>query len=114
MSVGAALLVAVGGGVGAALRFAAGHALDRGFPTGTLLVNTVGSFLLGVLVGVGAGEGAMALVGIGFCGGLTTYSTFAVGVLRRGPRGGSAYAAATVAAALLACSLGWLLGGAVA
>lgn len=114
MSVGAALLVALGGGVGAALRFTAGHVLDRRFPTGTLLANTVGSFVLGILVGVGAGSGTAALLGAGFCGGLTTYSAFAVAVVLRGPRGGAAYAAATVAVALAACSLGWLLGDVLA
>ncbi len=110
MSPGEALLVAIGGGAGAALRFTAGHMLDRGFPTGTLLVNTVGSFLLGLLVGADAGAGPVALLGTGFCGGLTTYSAFALAVVARGPRRGAAYAAATVAAALLACTLGWLLG----
>ncbi len=113
MSPAEALLVALGGGAGAALRFTAGHALDRRFPTGTLLVNAVGSALLGLLVGAGAGGGVAALLGAGFCGGLTTYSAFAVGVVGRGPRGGSAYAAATVATALLAVTAGYALGAAL-
>lgn len=114
MNVPDLLLVAMGGGTGAAVRFAAGHALDRGFPAGTLLVNTVGSLLLGVLVGAGVGGGAAALLGTGFCGGLTTYSAFAVVTVARGPRGGTAYAAATLAGALVAVTLGYALGAALA
>ncbi len=113
MSPGDALLVALGGGAGASLRFAAGHALDRGFPLGTLLANGLGSLVLGVLVGAGAGAGVAALLGTGFCGGLTTYSAVAVVVVARGRRGGAGYAAVTLAAALAACSVGWLIGSAL-
>ena len=72
------LLVALGASLGSCLRYLAGHYLDHVFPRGTLLVNLVGSFLLGVLAGLALDGNAMALLGTGFCGGLTTFSAFAV------------------------------------
>jgi len=104
------LLVALGAAVGAPLRLLAGHWLDHGFPWGTLVVNVVGSFLLGVLTAQGLDDGAIALLGTGFCGGFTTYSAFAVKTHERGPAGGTAYAVVTLLLALPACALGYLLG----
>lgn len=56
------------------------------FPWGTLAVNVAGSALLGFLVGAQAHLGmppsVMALAGIGFCGGLTTFSTLGYETLR--------------------------------
>ncbi|WP_353952318.1 CrcB family protein [Knoellia sp. S7-12] len=77
------LLVAVGAAVGAPLRYAVTQLLrDRGATThaGTLAVNVVGSLVLGLLVGGGVEGEALALVGIGFCGALTTMSTLALEV----------------------------------
>ena len=72
------LLVAAGAALGAALRFWVAHHLDDRTPWGTLVVNVAGSFVLGLLVGGGPSPHAVALLGTGFCGGLTTYSAFAV------------------------------------
>ena len=72
------LLVALGAAVGAVTRFWVGHHLDGRTPWGNLLVNVAGSFVLGLVVGSGASSDALALLGTGFCGGLTTYSAFAV------------------------------------
>jgi CrcB protein len=105
-----ALLVVVGGGIGAALRFLAAHHLDGRMPWGTLGVNVVGSFLLGLWSGLSLDGNTMALLGLGFCGGFTTYSAFAVQTHARGPVRGAAYAAATIVAALVACGLGFGLG----
>ena len=104
------LLVAAGAAVGAPLRLLAGHWLDHGFPWGTLVVNVAGSFLLGILSALSLGDQAYALLGTGFCGGFTTYSAFAVQTHRLPPARGGAYAAATVAAALAACAVGFWLG----
>lgn len=106
----AALLVALGAAVGAPLRFVAAEWLDRRAPLGTLLVNVVGSLLLGLFVAWSLEPNAAALLGTGFCGGLTTYSAFAVQTHRLGPRAGTTYAVVTVVAALGACALGYYLG----
>lgn len=89
---GELVAVAVGGAAGAVCRHAVGllarACLPPTFPYGTLLVNTGGSLVLGVLVGI-AGTAAnlppllFALVGVGFCGAFTTFSTFAVETLAR-------------------------------
>ena len=104
-----ALLVALGAGLGAPLRYVAGHWLDRRLPWGTLLVNLFGSAMLGALVGAAVGGNWLALLGTGFCGGLTTYSTFAVQAVQGGPRRGSAYVVMTVTGCLAAATLGHLV-----
>ncbi|GAA3876477.1 fluoride efflux transporter CrcB [Saccharothrix violaceirubra] len=68
------LLVFAGAAVGTPVRYLVGRLLNRRFPAGTLAVNVVGSFLLGCLTAVPPAW--YALLGTGFCGGLTTYSTF--------------------------------------
>jgi fluoride exporter len=79
-----ALLVVVGAAVGAPLRYLVDRAVqarhDSLFPWGTFAVNVVGSLILGILAS-GATAYAVsgdvtALLGTGFCGALTTYSTF--------------------------------------
>ena len=104
------VLVAVGAAVGAPLRYVAGHLLDGRFHHGTILVNWVGSLLLGLFSGLGLTGHAMALLGTGFCGGLTTYSSFAVQAHDRGRADGSVIVVATVIPALLLCGLGFALG----
>ena len=79
------LLVFVGGGIGSMLRFVVGKYLnnsDNGIPYGTFLVNIVGSLLIGILLGLAAKnntitENHMLFLATGFCGGFTTFSTFA-------------------------------------
>jgi CrcB protein len=62
-------------------------ARNRGaFPWGTFLINVTGAFILGLLVGMGAHHGlskqALAVLGTGFCGAYTTFSTFSVETVR--------------------------------
>jgi CrcB protein len=104
------LLVAAGAAVGAPLRYLAGHLLDRRTHWGTLLVNVVGSLLLGLCTALGAHGATYALVGTGFCGALTTYSALAVQSVNRGGLAGTAYAVGTVAVCLLAAWVGLQLG----
>ncbi|MGH3858351.1 fluoride efflux transporter CrcB [Actinokineospora sp.] len=79
-----ALLVVLGAAVGAPLRYLTDQALRRRFgdrfPWGTLTVNVVGSAILGALTGTSTA--VHALLGIGFCGALTTYSTFGYETVR--------------------------------
>jgi CrcB protein len=73
-------LTLVGAGVGAALRYVIGgwvsHRMGPAFPWGTLVVNTIGCFGLGVLEGAAPGDKALLLVlGSGVLAGFTTFST---------------------------------------
>ena len=104
------VLVALGAALGAPLRYAVGHLLDGRLPWGTVLVNVVGSFLLGLFSGMALSADALAFVGVGFCGALTTYSAFAVQTHDRGPRLGTLNVLLTVPVALAACAVGFMLG----
>jgi CrcB protein len=82
-TLGLALVVALAGGAGAVLRALLIHHVgvrrDDPLPAGTMLVNASGSLLLGVLTGLslyhGLGPHLLAVVGVGLCGGYTTWST---------------------------------------
>ncbi|NUR08589.1 MAG: hypothetical protein HOQ45_16490 [Nocardioidaceae bacterium] len=104
------LLVLVGAAVGAPLRYVIAHLLDDRIPSGTILVNWVGSFLLGWFTALGLGDHALALLGVGFCGAFTTYSSFAVQTHDRGLRFGTATVLLTVPPALFLCAAGFALG----
>ena len=75
-----ALLVAIGAALGAPCRYLVMHVLRtrlRSTPTaGTITVNVVGSFVLGAAVAAGLHGSVLGLVGTGFCGALTTFSTW--------------------------------------
>ncbi|WP_342045791.1 fluoride efflux transporter CrcB [Bacillus sp. OTU530] len=75
-----ALLVAIGGFFGAISRFGISNwfktRYPSSFPIGTLLINLLGSFLLGYIIGKGIDESWQLLFGTGFMGAFTTFSTF--------------------------------------
>ncbi len=104
-----ALLVVAGASIGAPLRYIAGHHLDDRLPWGTLLVNVLGSFLLGLFAGLTLSGHQMAFLGTGFCGAFTTYSALAVKSVELGRATGTAYAVGTVLLALGAAQLGFVL-----
>jgi CrcB protein len=116
------LLVVIGGALGAPLRYLTDLAIqsrhDSLFPWGTFAVNVVGSFVLGLTVAtVSAADGPswlVALVGTGFCGALTTFSTFGFETVRLVEDGAWRAAGmnvlASVTVALAACAAGWGLG----
>ncbi|MET8147238.1 fluoride efflux transporter CrcB [Actinoplanes sp. NPDC049668] len=116
------LLVALGAAVGAPLRYLTDRAVQSrfgsAFPWGTFAVNVTGSLLLGLLVGLPAAPWLASLLGTGFCGALTTYSTFSYEVLHLGRAGGRlpavAYAIGSVLAGLAAAGTGLLVAAAIA
>ena len=104
------LLVALGAAAGAPLRYLIGHGLDGRFPTGLLIVNTLGSGLRGGCAALSLGAAAWALLATGFCGVFTSFSAFALHTVERPVRLATAYVVATTVLALGACAAGWALG----
>jgi len=116
-----AVLVALAGGLGAVTRFLVDARVARanrsGLPLGTVVVNVTGSFLLGLLTGwlvTGPAGPTGAILGTGFLGGYTTFSTAAVEAARlvRAGRGWGAlgHAGGMLVAGLAAAALGmWLV-----
>jgi CrcB protein len=113
------LLVALGGALGSLARFGVGSVSARllglGFPWGTLLVNVVGGFAMGLLVArVGPQqEGLRLLLGVGFLGGFTTFSAFSLETVRlieQAPSQAFMYAGASLLLSVGACWAGLLLG----
>ncbi len=92
MTVPVLMVIGLIGGGGAVCRFlldgAVSRRAGRAFPFGTLAVNLTGAFLLGLLVGVAPGGGdAGRLLGTGFLGAYTTFSTWALESHRLGEDG---------------------------
>ena len=104
------LLVAVGAAFGAPMRYL----IDRGvqarhdslFPWGTFAANMTGSLILGLIVGgtlAAAVPGSvLALVGTGFCGALTTYSTLSFETVRLLEQRATFYALLNAGASVIA------------
>jgi fluoride exporter len=117
----AAILVFIGAGIGGVLRYGAVTLATRligfGFPWGTLAVNIVGSFLMGLLaewlahrIGAAWHEPARLFLATGVLGGFTTFSAFsldAVSLWQRGDLGLAAgYVSASVLLSILALGAG--------
>ncbi|WP_299387740.1 fluoride efflux transporter CrcB [uncultured Lacinutrix sp.] len=79
------LLVFVGGGLGSVLRYLLGKYLnnaENGIPYGTFAANILGSLLIGIILGLALKNNTLSqnhtlLLATGFCGGFTTFSSFA-------------------------------------
>jgi len=112
------LLVIAGAAVGAPLRYLSDRAIqsrhDSVFPWGTFAVNVIGSLILGLVTGAVSAGGASPQVqlalGTGFCGALTTYSTFSYETLRLLEGDARFLAAANVAASIVAGLVAAFLG----
>ena len=74
-------LVGLGGALGATLRYIVGEWVSDEFPWGTMMVNLLGSFILGVLVTMSLSEEIVLLVGTGVMGAFTTMSAYSVDLI---------------------------------
>ncbi|WP_431964063.1 fluoride efflux transporter CrcB [Actinacidiphila sp. bgisy160] len=116
------LLVIAGAMVGAPMRYLTDRAVqarhDTVFPWGTFTVNVVGCVVLGLLSGAvtygAASHSVQLLIGTGFCGALTTYSTFSYETLRLAETGARFFAVANVVASVVAGMGAAFTGAAVA
>lgn len=111
------LALAGAAALGAATRYTADVLISSRFgarlPWGTLLVNLIGCVLLGLLTGAGLhhglGAGPRRILGTGFCGALTTFSTFSVETLQLAGNGRYGYLTLSVGGGLLGAAAAlWL------
>ena len=119
-----AVMIALGAMVGAPARYVTDRTVQRGhdtqFPWGTLTVNVSASLMIGVLVGLGGHVSPQlsALIGTGFCGALSTFSTFSYETMRLVEDRLRFYAVANIAISLVAglgaAALGWSIGASIA
>ena len=113
-----ALLVFAGGGLGALLRFGVSRAAVAAFPAGTMIVNVVGSLIMGLLTGwfaahPGIGQSTRLFLTTGLLGGFTTFSAFSMDALTLYQRGqvglAIGYVAASVLLSLAAIAIGFAI-----
>ncbi|MEL6689900.1 MAG: CrcB family protein [Pseudomonadota bacterium] len=113
--VGNLVYIALGGALGSVARALVGMAVA--FPGGTLTVNVLGSFLIGVAFAAGFAERSTlhAFVMLGFLGGFTTFSTFSLDVLKlvQAGQGQAAfgYVLVSVLFSIGACAFGFFVAG---
>ncbi len=114
------LLVALGGAAGSVARYLLSKAIQdtaaTAFPWGTMAVNVAGCLLIGLLYGLASGDGTRLgadlklMLTVGFCGGFTTFSTFANESLTLAKTGdallSAAYIGSSVALGMLAVMAG--------
>jgi len=74
------VFIAIGGASGSLVRYSLGKFISEksntAFPIGTFIINITGAILLGILTSIGASHNARMLLGDGFLGAYTTFSTF--------------------------------------
>ena len=119
MSIHIILAVAAGGALGAVgrflLTFGAGHFFGHGFPFGTVIVNVLGSFVLGMLIESSTSAWSLsaevrAFLVVGFLGAFTTFSTFSLDAVTLWTRGDFALAGLYTVGSVLFAILGFLAG----
>ena len=114
--------VALFGALGAVARFRVDAAVSArvggDFPAGIFVVNLTGAFALGILLGAAVPDRTAFLLGTGFMGGYTTFSTWMVESERLGENGELVLLLANLGLSMLlglgAAALGWQLGEAIA
>ncbi|MGA2951793.1 MAG: fluoride efflux transporter CrcB [Caulobacteraceae bacterium] len=125
MSLSTYLWVALGGALGSVARYAcsslAAAWFGETFPFGTLIINVVGSFVIGFFAAVTGPDGRLLVAGdmrqfvmVGICGGYTTFSSFSYQTLTLAQGGEFVRAGANIVGSvvfcLLAVWLGWVAG----
>lgn len=111
------LLASLAGSAGAVCRYLVSGWVQRsstsGLPVGTLVVNVLGAFGLGLVVGAGSVESLTTIVIAGFFGGFTTFSTWMVETVRLGlaARRGMVNIVASVVVGVAAAAVGYTLVG---
>ena len=105
-------LVAAGGAIGSVARYGAYLVLVNasGFPWGTLAVNYIGSFVIGIIAAANPSQDARLLLMTGVCGGFTTFSAFSLDTVSMMREGQVSRALAYVAASLVGCIAATWLG----
>lgn len=113
------LLVCLGGAIGSGARYVmalwAAHAFGTAFPVGTLVVNIIGSFALGLVMHIGTATEILSpnvriALATGLLGGFTTYSSFNYETTSFFRGGAWIYGAANVIITVFACLAAGLLG----
>ncbi len=115
------LAIAVGGALGSVARFALSGTIARGlseiFPWGTLIVNVIGCFVIGLFAMLTGPDGRILVAPdvrqffmVGFCGGFTTFSSFSLQTLALARSGDMLRASGNVVASVLFCLIGVWLG----
>ncbi|WP_042473197.1 fluoride efflux transporter CrcB [Bacillus ndiopicus] len=111
------IFVAIGGFFGAISRFAISNWIKQHFrtyfPLATFCINLIGSFLLGICVGLGPISSLQLLAGTGFLGAFTTFSTFSVESVKlyesRGLLAAATYMCLSCVLGILLAFIGWWL-----